>query len=33
MIVPEITKVAIREFRQKMESFGENLNSEQLTAE
>lgn len=33
MIVPEITKVAIREFRQKMESFGENLNVEQLTAE
>src|SRR5210317_1128565 len=33
MIVPEITKVAIRTFRQKMESFGENRNVEQLTAE
>ena len=32
MIVPELTKVAIREFRQKMAEFGENLDTERLTA-
>jgi len=32
MIVPKLIKVAIREFRQKMTEFGENLDTEQLTA-
>jgi len=33
MIVPELVKVAIREFRKKMMEFGENLDTEQLTAQ
>ena len=33
MIVPELTKVAIREFKQKMAAFGENLDTRQLTAQ
>ena len=33
MIVPKLVKVAIREFRQKMMEFGENLDTQQLTAQ
>ena len=33
MIVPKLIKVAIRQFRQKMTEFSENLNTEQLTAQ
>jgi len=33
MIVPELIKVAIREFRQKMTELGEKLNTKQLTAQ
>ena len=33
MIVPEWIRVAIRQFKQKMEELGKNLNAAQLTAQ
>ena len=33
MIIPELIQVAIRQFKQKMEELGKNLNTAQLTAQ